>query len=510
MSRCRRLHMKGVKRKQEWTTTHLDIAEKMIPVEARGPKFKRWTNQVNSRKVTLVPGLKIKTFDFQIEGIGELVSRDAVLLADQMGLGKTIQVAQALRHLDSIRKPLSALVVCPASAKSTWRKELQVWGDYRDDQIYIISGKKDDIPKGKSIYVINYDIVEAHRFWIHAMPWDVVILDEGHYLKNKKTKRTLALFGGRATTPQGYEVWPALEAKRKYVLTGTPILNRPIEIYLLLHWLDPIGWSRAWDFTTKFCDVKITPFGRDTTGASNLDLLQLRLKRTVLVRRLKKDVLPDLPAKWRQIISVDPDKATAKVLKAERTLLHRITKSSQPLSDQEFADLMCGLKKHKIAFEEMSALRASLAEAKSDLVIEHLKKAVNSVGKVVVFVHHTVLADAIAKAFEGECAVLTGKTPSNKRQKVVDQFQEDKDCRLFIGNIQAAGTAITLTASSHVVFAELSWVPGEMAQAEDRLHRIGQEDNVTIQYLVVDGSIDARMAELLIQKQQVIEGALDG
>lgn len=129
--------------------------------------------------------------------------------------------------------------------------------------------------------------------------------------------------------------------------------------------------------------------------------------------------------------------------------------------------------------------------------------------KVVIFVHHHDVVAALAQEFGDSCVTLTGEDSIEKRQIAVDRFQTDPTCRVFIGSLKAAGVGITLTAAHHVVFGELDWVPGNMSQAEDRCHRIGQKDNVLVQHLVLEGSLDSRMARVLIEKQAVIDAALD-
>jgi len=163
----------------------------------------------------------------------------------------------------------------------------------------------------------------------------------------------------------------------------------------------------------------------------------------------------------------------------------------------------------KIAFDEMSAYRHRLAVAKIPAVIEHCDDMLESVSKLVIFGHHKDVIGALAEHYKDCCVVLDGSTPNEERQDVVDKFQTNPTCKVFIGSIHAAGVGITLTAASHVVFAELDWVPAWITQSEDRLHRLSQKDNVTVQHLVVDGSLDARLAETLVWKQEIIERALD-
>lgn len=242
-----------------------------------------------------------------------------------------------------------------------------------------------------------------------------------------------------------------------------------------------------------------------------------------MVRRLKKDVLKELPAKRRQIIEI-PTKgcsnATARENKAWEERQESIAKLQTAVELSKASDdpeeyktaveaLRSGM---QAAFTEMAQLRHATALAKVPFIIEHILESVDSSNKVVVFAHHR---DVIAKIQELlkensiNSVILTGEMGAEERQNSVDSFQNKTSTKVFIGSIHAAGVGITLTAASHVIFAELDWVPGNMAQAEDRCHRIGQTESVLVQHLVLEGSLDATIAQTLVEKQNVIDKALD-
>jgi SWI/SNF-related matrix-associated actin-dependent regulator 1 of chromatin subfamily A len=224
------------------------------------------------------------------------------------------------------------------------------------------------------------------------------------------------------------------------------------------------------------------------------------MRTKFMVRRLKADVLTELPAKRRQIIPLEP-KGISSIIKSEQSLLSRLgfEEAARRLEEGD-----------KLLFDEMAKGRHDLGMAKVPLALDHIKDTLESVGKVVIFAHHQ---DVIAALREGlleyGCAVITGQTSGADRQAEVDRFQNDPGCRVFIGNIKAAGVGITLTAASTVVFVESDWTPGWMAQAEDRCHRIGQSESVLIQYLVFDGSMDALLCSMLVTKAAVANRALD-
>jgi hypothetical protein len=240
-----------------------------------------------------------------------------------------------------------------------------------------------------------------------------------------------------------------------------------------------------------------------------------------MIRRLKKDVLKDLPAKRRSIVCLPPN-GSAETIKEELTAWDRHAEeidrlegiaafahaSGDEASYLEVADQL--RKARKIAFEDMSEVRRKIAVAKIPVAIEWIGDAIDQVGKLVVFAHHREVIDQIVAAFpEANPVKVYGEVSMKDRQAGVDRFQTDPACKLFVGSIFAAGVGITLTAAHTVGFVELDWVPANVTQAEDRCHRIGQTWPVEVYHLVLDGSLDARFVELLIKKQAIADAALD-
>ena len=238
-----------------------------------------------------------------------------------------------------------------------------------------------------------------------------------------------------------------------------------------------------------------------------------------MIRRLKKEVLKELPPKYRQVIEIPPNGNSA-IVARERARMAEIEARLEDLkvavelakiSDdpKAYADAVKNLRSAvMVSFDEMSRVRHETALAKVPDVVTFLKDAVSN-HKVVVFAHHRDVIEQIKDAFGDAAVILYGGMSEKVKNENIDKFQNDDNVKLFVGSIKAAGVAITLTAASHVVFAELDWVPGNMTQAEDRCHRIGQTDNVLVQHLVLEGSLDAHMAYKLVEKQEVIDKALD-
>lgn len=451
---------------------------------------------------------------YQKAGVAFCRSHQNILLADEMGLGKTIQ-AIGLMNLAGIRR---ALIVCPATLKGNWRAELNKW--LVDDSISIGIAQGAFVPR-TDVVIINYDILERHREALAAETWPLLVVDESHFVKNSKAKRTKALFGGETKVDGRRCRWRAIPAARKVFITGTPIVNRPAELWTLIHALDPERWSNWKAYVERYCAAQSNSFGMDTNGGSRLDELQRILRATIMVRRLKADVLMELPPKMRQVIEIPAIGKMAELVAAEGGVLAKhkeqllalqdaIARAAVNKDEGQYREAVKRLRNSAMVdFSELSRMRHETALAKLPYVIDHVQQCLESVPKIVLFAHHRDVLLELYKAFGPTSVLLFGDTPMAARQSGVQRFQSDPRARVFIGGIIPAGVGITLTAASHVVFAELDWVPGNMTQAEDRCHRIGQRDSVLVQHLVLAGSLDAHMAQVIIRKQEVIEQALD-
>lgn len=469
---------------------------------------------------------------FQRAGIAYALGREGTLIGDEMGLGKTIMGIGVMNADPSIE---SVLIVCPATLRMNWWRELRRW-DVRPRNTLVPEGKM--LPgRYDKIVIVNYEkLVGVNGRRLHARlmdrAWDLLIVDEAHRLKDMKAQRTIAVLG----KGKGRKIWSDVEqkmvddpavpglaskARRRIFLTGTPIPNRPEEIFPLLHNLAPAEFPNYWRFTSRYCAAYSNGFGRDASGHSNLAELQDKMRATCMIRRLKKDVLKELPAKIRQVVELDAAAAGGAVAAERDAFAARAEKLAELRADADLAHAAGDEDRYKsavmalrqgtgAAFTEIAKLRKATAIAKIPQVIEHLDELLeDDQGKVVVMAHHHEVVHQLAAHFGDAAVTLTGETPMADRIGLVRRFQEDADVRVFIGSITAAGVGITLTAASRVVFAELDWVPGNVTQAEDRCHRIGQTACVQIQHLVLSGSLDAQMAQTLIEKQEVADEALD-
>ena len=425
----------------------------------------------------------------------------------------THNTIQALGIINAT-SPSRALIICPASLRTNWQREADKWL-VRDYQTTVIETGKQAAPEmeGGGLVILNFDLLRQHHEWLASTEWNLMIIDEAHYLKNSKAQRTQRVFGGKKVK--------GIRAARTVLLTGTPMINRPNELWTALRAIDPQGLGRNWmRYHERYCALQHTRWGMDTSGASNLDELQINLRASVMIRRMKADVLTELPAKRRQIIEL-PQNGTSRLVRAERQAydahqdrieaLREAVENAELLEDSDaYAEASQRLRDEmNAAFGDLARIRAELAEAKAPKCAEHIRLAAEQ-APVVVMAHHHVMVDALVKELGEDFRVvtLTGRDSREARQRSVDEFQAG-DADIFIGNIDAAGVGITLTRASHVIFCELPWTPGQASQAEDRCHRIGQVNSVLVQHLVIDGSLDARMVQTIVAKQAVITRGLE-
>lgn len=448
---------------------------------------------------------------FQVAAIMRMASQPATLLGDPVGAGKTVMVA----GLINVTEPDKIIIVCPASLKINWQRELERWL-VRKRRIEILSSSQPNgwSPAPSGIYIINYDILSR---WpsLTQVAWDLVVADEAHYCTNGKAKRTRALHG--------------LRGGRRILLTATPFANRPVELFPLLKYLSPQRWNNWHDYVTRYCGghkvmIRVRGGGQRSVwkvdGASNLQELGRLLRATVLIRRKKEEILPELPPIVRQVIElpvgerqsiVERENQVHEQWEAARARLTELEAIGEQRDDSSYLDEVARLRDLvRVRFTELAALRHETAVAKLPDVIEHSHILLAQEPKIIIFAHHLDIIDQLAEAMRPYGVVtLTGRDSATAKQRAVDAFQENRDVRVFIGQIRAAGVGLTLTASSTVVFAEMDWTDTAIEQAAGRAHRIGQTRSVLVQHLVLDGSIDAKMARKTAEKGLIATAVLD-
>lgn len=423
------------------------------------------------------PGL---LYPHQTDGVVFLISKKRAILGDDMGLGKTRQAIVAL----NVAVPGGViLIVCPASLKLNWKREILMVDPSARIEIIGYDKKPVDNPRW---VIVNYDLLSKQAARLHDIPWAGVILDESHFIKNASARTThcLKLLG---VSDQAKA--PLIGPDYVFLLTGTPMTSRPRDLFNLLRCVGHPAARSFLSFAKRYCDAYRNDFGWVTTGASNLDELNLLMKE-IMLRRKKDDVL-DLPPKIRSWVPVDISGAPA-ALTAVETFLewYQATDPAAPNDTQFLARL--------------TKVRVALHKAKHKAVAERIKDVIATGDKVVVF---TSFNDGVAKhaATLGKAAVtITGAQSAEQRMNAVDKFQTDPSVSVAVCNIIAGGVGITLTAGTHVIFQDLDWVPANHAQAEDRCYRMGQTRKVTVEYFHAEGSLDTYIARLLETKIKLI------
>ncbi|XP_036714613.1 DNA annealing helicase and endonuclease ZRANB3 isoform X1 [Balaenoptera musculus] len=440
--------------------------------------------------------LRAKLLPFQKDGITFALRRDGrCMVADEMGLGKTIQ-AIGIAYFYKEEWPL--LIVVPSSLRYPWTEEIEKWiPELGPEEINVIQNKTDvgRISTSK-VTVLGYGLLTTDaETLIDALDnqnFKVVIVDESHYMKSRNATRSRILL-------------PVVQkAKRAILLTGTPALGRPEELFMQIEALFPQKFGTWTDYAKRYCNAHVRYFGKrpqwDCRGASNLNELH-QLLSDIMIRRLKAEVLTQLPPKIRQRIPFDLPSAAAKELNSSFEEWEKLMR----VPNSDATKTIMGL---------ITRMFKQTAIAKAGAVKDYIKMMLqNDSLKFLVFAHHLSMLQACTEAvIENKTRYIRidGSVPSSERIHLVNQFQKDPETRVAILSIQAAGQGLTFTAATHVVFAELYWDPGHIKQAEDRAHRIGQCSSVNIHYLIANGTLDTLMWGMLNRKAQVTGSTLNG
>lgn len=357
--------------------------------------------------------------------------------------------------------------------------------------------------------------VSGHPSYILVIGGKEVVVHNCHYLKNGKSKRRREIWGGREQKPgQPAKTWKAIPAKRTIALTGTPVCNRPSELWTILRALDPETWrSDMWQrFHVRYCAAVKTRHGWDASGADNLDELNKILRSTIMIRRMKTEVLHELPPKTRKTTLLEANKEMGILLSKEAALqaIHEAggIKNAKPEDVALVGDWLEVGEEGKLptVVGTLAKIRRMVGEIKAPDAAKYAKQLMeDGLESLVIFAHHKGVVKILEEQLKEYGVVkIVGETSPDDRQKAVDGFQAGK-ARIFIGSITAAGVGITLTRATHTLFAEVDWVPGNLQQAEDRTHRHGQRGNVVIEYLIYEGSIDTVMVGAVAGKREVID-----
>jgi len=439
-------------------------------------------------------------FPFQKAGIEYALRRRNTLIGDQPGLGKTVQAIGVANALDMNR----ILVLCPASVRLQWRQEILGWSTKAPyPSTHVILKGSDSVSTQAHYTIMSYDLLrnDAIRRNLARMEWDMLVLDEAHYLKNYSAQRTKAVFTGVGRKDDENYTPPIADQCGKIIgLTGTPLPNRPRECYTItrgLCWEAIDGVSQD-SFTHRYNPSAAMPTGKVIEKTGRLPELQNRLRCNFMVRRMKTEVLDQLPDVQYEIVYVEENKDVKKAVKAESML---------DIDPSDMANVSFDMQGH------VAEVRRMMGEAKVPLVAEHVERLMaDGLDKVVVYAWHRNVMDMLEeKLGKHGCLRIDGATSPVQRQKRVNEFISNGDKKVFLGQIQSVGTGTDglQKVASHVVFGECSWTPGENDQAIDRLWRFGQNSGVHAQYLVAPKSFDERVIGSALQKVHQINSTLD-
>lgn len=415
--------------------------------------------------------------EHQKEAIQKLVENKKFILADDMGLGKT--TSTIIAALETGAKKV--LIICPASLKINWQREIE---NYSDRTTSIIEGKKWD---DSDFVIINYDIIKnfhddkkKSESIIVNSKFDLVIVDEAHYVQNSQAQRT------KLINDIGRKV------ERVWLLTGTPITSRPINYFNLLNLIDSPVAQNWMAYVKRYCNGFQFQAGRrkiwNVSGASNLEELRDRTAPLVL-RRLKENVL-DLPEKIITPVYLRLKSKEYEELMGEYYDWYDKSGESDSLTLQ---------------FTKLTKVRQVIAEEKTKATIELCENIIEQGKKVIVFTNFTKSLEMILQHFGKSAVRLDGQMSQKERQLSVDRFQNEENVTIFVGNIKAAGVGITLTAAEAVVMNDLSFLPSDHSQAEDRSYRYGQKNNVLVYYPIFDNTVEGIIYDILKKKKNIFE-----
>lgn len=460
------------------------------------------SQEVSDEALARAKRLSKGLYPHQVDGVAFLLARRMSILADDMGLGKTRQSLVAMKQSEPDGP---WLITCPSSVKRNWEREIHAAFPSSVPELTTVLDAKSTVPtrEFRGWLIINYDIVKKHLAKLCEIPFVGFVFDEAHYLKNHQSQRSKAI---RALLESG-KLRDSSNAPMVHCLTGTPMTNRPRDLFPLLQLVDHSLGKSFLGFARRYCDAKKGEFGWETKGASNLEELAVQLDGTML-RRTKDEVL-DLPEKVRTWLTVDIPESTAR-RGTQRVLATLLKRTSDYAEGADKKKRLPPLSRQKL-MARLMPIRSEIAGAKFAHTLEFAKGILDQGEKVIIFSCFVELIETVYHEFE-EYGVrwMTGSSSAEQRQQAVDDFQNRDDVQVFFATVIAGGVGINLTQGRNVIFNDLDWVPANHWQAEDRAYRIGQKHSVNVYYFVARNSIDEFIGKVLQNKSNMIRTIVDG
>lgn len=445
---------------------------------------------------------------YQETGHKWLMKKRWALLADDMGLGKSCQTIAAADGLSAQR----ILVICPAVARVNWRRQFALWSVFWEERDFKVCYTLTDSPSERCI--VSYEYVSANYLLLRQWEWDLVVVDEVQFAKSTGAERAKAVFGKKGVIRN---------TKRLWALSGTPSPNNNSELWILLYTFGVTDLPYE-DFVRRYC-ISYNANGRRFIKGNNREMdAEVRgLLSKIMLRRKKEEVMKDLPPIFYEDVVVEAGEVDLEIetsfqeyYPAERRAeLETILENDRRLvteTVQRLSFTKSGLKVLEGIAASVSTLRryTGLQKVKGAVELIDGELEAGDYEKIVIFaIHRDVIEGMRQRLSKWKPVTLYGGTSAQHRQRNIDKFVNNPKCRVFIGNIQAAGTAITLTVAHQVLFVEQSWVPGENAQAAMRCHRLGQTETVFVRFLGLADSIDQAIASVLKRKTKDLTAVLD-
>ena len=435
-----------------------------------------------------IQGIKGELYDYQKAGVEFLLkSGGRALLADSPGVGKTAQALGYISHSGHKR----SLIICPASVKFAWESEIEKWTTMSS---FVVDSKTDLelIPADVNCIIVNFDILKKFFNEFMKYKFDACIIDEAHMIKSPKAIRTKVV----KALSRGID--------NVIMLTGTPVLSRPIEMFNMLSIIDPKVWNNYYHYAVRYCEGKQGYWGFEAKGASNLGELNERISKYFL-RRTKEEVLKELPPKNHIDIPMELSKEDRTAYDLVESNLVKYLRENKGKTDKEIVRSLAGEKLVKLnLLREINAM-GKIATAK-----ELIDNIIEAGEKVIVFSSFNSPLNELADMYEENSVMILGDTPVEERGALVNKFQKDPNTNIFFGGTRSAGVGITLTAASNVIFLDFPWNPADLEQGENRAHRPGASyESLNIYQIISRNSIDAFMKKLLYVKQKIIDKMIE-
>ena len=436
-----------------------------------------------------INGIRGELYPFQKNGVEFLINnKGRGLLAFDMGTGKSFTTLAYIAHT----KQEKTLVVCPSSVKWSWSSEISRWTKLKS---VVIESKKlitlNDY-RDNNIIIINYDILKKNYNLLSSVNFDCLVIDESTYIKNIRANRTKIV------------KQIAKKINSVILLSGTPILSRPIELFTTLNILDSVVWNNYYSYARRYCKAWMSPWGLDVSGSSNIPELKEKIKG-LIIRKRKEDVLTELPDKRFIDIPIELDAETQSKYRMLENNFIDYLREIKNKTDKEIKKTIQAATLVKLGELRQLTSNGKIASAK-----EIIQNIIDSEEKVVVFSCYSAPLIELSNHFKKQSVIIMGSIGEIDRKNAIENFQNKKEIKIFFGGMLSANTGITLTAAASVLFVDYDWVAANMQQAWSRIDRIGQKaKSISIYQMVAINTIDQKMSKILKKKQEIIDNLIE-